>query len=155
MKLTLLTFLIFITQISLSQKKMTDLEKMNLKGNIISIKTIADTIPRELKEGSDPKTLYKIIFYTFNENGDITEQKGIESYNATYKTKKYYNTLNQICKVENCTKDDILEFAENYEYDSFGEIISKIIDSHKATLYRNELEIKGNIKKYTKFEFKW
>jgi hypothetical protein len=153
MKLTLLTFLICITHISFSQKKMNDLEKMNLKGDIISIKTIVDTVPRELKEGSDFKTLYKIIFYTFNENGYITEEKGIESYNVTYKTKNYYNTINQIFKSEKYSPDDLLVTDENYEYDSNGEI-NKIIQSSDTTLYRNELEIKGNTKTYTKFEFK-
>jgi hypothetical protein len=152
MKLTLLIFLIFITQISFSQKKISDLEKMNLKGDIISIKRIVDTIPLELKEGSDFNSIYKIIFYTFNENGYITEEKKITKDNFIYKIKNYYNTLNQILKSETCEPDSILYIDENYEYDSNGEI-NKIIHSSDSTLYRNELEIKGNIKTYTKFEF--
>jgi hypothetical protein len=86
MKLKLLMFLMFLTQISFSQKKISDLEKMNLRGDIISIKTIVDTIPLELKEGSDFHSLYKIIFYRFNENGYITEENDITKDNFIYTT---------------------------------------------------------------------
>lgn len=154
MKLKLLISLIFITQITLSQKKITDLEKMNLKGEIISIKIIEEKMPSVIPEGSDLNSRKEINSYVFNKNGYITEEKCIIRDQFDSKKKKYYNTLNQISKVETYDSEDKLKVDENfeYEYDSNGEM-NKIVYASSPTVYRNELVKKGNTKTFTQFEF--
>lgn len=154
MKLKLLLSLLFMTQISFSQKKITDLEKMNLKGDIVSIKTIEKKMPSIIVEGSDFNSRKEINFYVFNKNGYITEEKSIVRDQFDSKKKKYYNSLNQISKVETYDSEDNLELDKNfeYEYDSNGEI-NKITYSNSPSVYRNELIKKGNTKTFIKFEF--
>jgi hypothetical protein len=154
MKLNLLFSLLFITQISLSQKKITDLEKMNLKGDIISIKTIEEKMPSILPEGSVLNSRKEINFYIFNKNGYIAEEKRIIRDQFDSKKKKYYNSINQILKEETYDSEDNLKLDENfeYEYDSNGEI-KKRTYSTSSTIFRNEIIKKGNTKIYTQFEF--
>jgi hypothetical protein len=154
MKLKLLLSLLFMTQISFSQKKITDLEKMNLKGDIVSIKTIEKKMPSIIVEGSDFNSRKEINFYVFNKNGYITEEKSIVRDQFDSKKKKYYNSLNQISKVETYDSEDNLELDKNfeYEYDNNGEI-NKITYSNSPSVYRNELIKKGNIKTFIRFEF--
>lgn len=153
LKLLLLFSLLFITQISFSQKKMTDLEKMNLKGDIVSIKTIENKMPSIMAEGSDFNSRKEIKFYLFNKNGYITEEKCILRDQFDSKKKKYYNSLNQISKEETYDSQDNLELDKNfeYEYDSNGEI-NKTTYSSNPSVYRNELIKKGNTKTYIRFE---
>ncbi|KFF10352.1 hypothetical protein [Flavobacterium hydatis] len=154
MKLKLLLSLLFMTQISFSQKKITDLEKMNLKGDIVSIKTIEKKMPSIIVEGSDFNSRKEINFYVFNKNGYIIEEKSIVRDQFDSKKKKYYNSLNQISKVETYDSEDNLELDKNfeYEYDNNGEI-NKITYSNSPSVYRNELIKKGNIKTFIRFEF--
>lgn len=151
MKLTLIIFVAFITQITFSQKKTTDLEKMNLKGEVSSIKIIVDKLPSISTEDSDFKTNCLNIIYTFNENGYITKEEYITKDKLVYKTKNYYNNLNQVSKSETYDNDGILEVDENYEYDINGEK-NKIIRSSDTTSYRNELELNGFTKKIIQFK---
>lgn len=86
MKLKLLFSLLFITQISFSQKKMTDLEKMNLKGDIVSIKTIENKMPSIMAESSDFNSHKEIKFYVFNKNGYITEESYCKAFTQAMAT---------------------------------------------------------------------
>ena len=153
MKLKLILFLLLITQIALSQKKNTDLKEMNLKGEVMSITTIEDKMP-SVTDGSGFYSQKETNLYIFNKYGFITEQKYIKNNKFDSKKKKYYNSSNQIVKIESYNSDDKFDVNENfaYEYEINGET-SKMIYLSLITKYRNELIKKGITKSFLQYSF--
>ena len=154
MDLKLLLGLVLITQISFSQKKVNDLKKMNLKGEISSITILEEKTPT-VSDGGSFNSRKENNFYVFNKEGFITEEKCVVNGRFYSKKRKEYNALGQLSKVQEYDSEEVFDkdkFFE-YKYDKNGEVNSLSYAS-SPTIYRTEVAKKGNLISYTKYELK-
>jgi len=154
MKLPFVLISLCISQIALSQNQISDFKKMNLKGKVISINEKETKSPSVIADGGQFNSRIENTFYTFNKAGFITEKKNSTNNNFNSKEKLYYNSLNQVSKIENYDSEDHLKDYGNYEteYDKNGEI-SKTFDGTTSSNYKSEVVTKLDNKLITEYSF--
>lgn len=152
MKIKLLLSLVLITQISVSQKKVNDLAKMSLKGNVSSIKITEERFP-SVSDGGNLNSRKEMNSYVFNKEGFITEEKCLQNGRFSSKKVKEYNALNQLSKVQEYQSEYVFDANTffSYEYDKNG-LVNKISYASSPTFFRNEILKKANLTSYTQYE---
>ena len=130
--ITLIIFILF----GCSSNEKNNLQEMNLKGNIKSVKEIYYDGNEKFGEYVKEEWKYTIEYF-FNENGNITERNSYYAPKNSIrdKTKYIYNNNNQIIEEYKYDSNGNLESTEKYKYDKKGNKIEKVtIEDNKITI---------------------
>lgn len=142
-----------------NKEEQTDVEKMNLKGNVSQI--IEQSYFTENRFGSIHKTKFiEEVIYSFNKNGNLVEE---ENRNSILKSRKVikYDNLNRIAEKVDYNNENIEFRKETYKYDSnlnliencwyySGKLDRKFVFKYdnsnnkieKKSFYKNEIDSK-------------
>ena len=135
MKKIVITLIAFI-QFGCSSNEKNNLQEMNLKGNIKSVKEIYYDGNEKFGEYVKEDWKYTIEYF-FNESGNITERNSYYAPKNSIrdKTKYIYNNNNQIIEEYKYDSKGNLESTEKYKYDKTGNKIEKVtIEDNKITI---------------------
>lgn len=157
--LFILLGLFFMTSCN-SQKRETDLEKNNLKGNVRSLKEVsyeAITTFGKIHKGSKKREFFidHDRYITFNEIGNKTEEKNYSSEGNFLSNWEYkYNDKGLIRKISRFEPVGTLSINEVYEYDDNLIVEYRLlVDTGKIDKTIYKLNENGNVVEETHHNF--
>ncbi len=120
----------FLTSASANKKQISDLERMNLKGNIKTLLEIVQVI----YENSEKSIIFNTIT-NFNIDGMIVEKRILKKHTLFSRLVYNYNSENQITGFNDYNPDGSLYISVTYESDEDGFIIAEHYDRSTQRLY--------------------
>ncbi len=129
-QIILVFVIVFLTSASANKKQISDLERMNLKGNIKTLLEIVQVI----YENSEKSIIFNTIT-NFNIDGMIVEKRILKKHTLFSRLVYNYNSENQITGFNDYNPDGSLYISVTYESDEDGFIIAEHYDRSTQRLY--------------------
>ena len=129
-QIILVFVIVFLTSASTNKKQISDLERMNLKGNIKTLLEIVQVI----YENSEKSIIFNTIT-NFNIDGMIVEKRILKKHTLFSRLVYNYNSENQITGFNDYNPDGSLYISVTYESDEDGFIIAEHYDRSTQRLY--------------------